>query len=873
MIKAEWQYLWRHKFILIVLIVIEFIPSIYAVTFLKSMWDPYGKLQALPVAVVNHDQATMYHGTRWAAGQHLTKSLAKSTAMDFKVMGARQATKKLHHGQVYMVLTIPRNFSKNATTLMQAKPEKMVLQAATSAGHNYTASKMTTSAAKTATDQVAAQVTRTYAKTMFSSIKSLGIGMSKAGQANQKLADGSQQAVVADRKITTGLTQLAASTLTLNTGNKQLVIGLNHYLKGVDQALSGSQKLASGVKSYTTGVTQANQAAEKLATGSAILQTGTWGYVNGVEQANTGVQTLQQNLTTLNQKTTALTHGTAELASNSQQFEQGLKQLNAGSQQLTTALDQIQLAANHNTWTTQLNQLFDQLAQSLSHNAETTQLVAIKAAIAQVKQVVTEAQPNDELASKVASTADTQKLTAAQKQAILATVTANQPSTANTAVTTALAQLDQVVSAGARPEQTETELATLKQVLQTTTSDQKTLGNKLAALSVGSQTLTAKLQAATLGFQTLNQGTQTLATQTPALTAGTQKLANGATGLASGMTNLTSASDGLLSGTSQLVNGNQQLASGTRQLSQNGASLQQGATSLTSGLSTLAQQGPTLTNGATQLSFGAMQLATGSERLAQGGSQLANGLTQVQNGNHQLGTTLATTGEQASIRPTQLTYDQLAKPTTTRTDDSDDAQNNGTGMAPYMMSVSLFVGALAFNMMFDMYTPRKYPKNGFRWWTGKGSILAVFAFGEAVLIEGLLILIDGLAPIHPWATFGLLISIALAFMSIVYWLNLVFGKVGAFFSMILLVLQLGGSAGTYPIQLSNHFFQTIHPWLPMSYAVSGLRNTLMVGNSAWPQIGVLLSILVIFSIFSMLFYGRRHGRIKAIDFSEDIQSR
>jgi len=132
-------------------------------------------------------------------------------------------------------------------------------------------------------------------------------------------------------------------------------------------------------------------------------------------------------------------------------------------------------------------------------------------------------------------------------------------------------------------------------------------------------------------------------------------------------------------------------------------------------------------------------------------------------------------------------------------------------------------------------------------------------------------LIDGLAPIHPWATFGVLVSIAVAFMSIVYWLNLVFGKVGAFFSMILLVLQLGGSAGTYPIQLSNHFFQTIHPWLPMSYAVSGLRNTLMVGNSAWPQIGILMGIGVLFSIFSMLFYGRRHGRVKAIDFEDTDQ--
>ena len=88
----------------------------------------------------------------------------------------------------------------------------------------------------------------------------------------------------------------------------------------------------------------------------------------------------------------------------------------------------------------------------------------------------------------------------------------------------------------------------------------------------------------------------------------------------------------------------------------------------------------------------------------------------------------------------------------------------------------------------------------------------------------------------------MLLVTAMAFMSIVYWLNLVMGKPGAFFSMVLLVLQLGGSAGTYPLQLTNHFFQTIHPWLPMSYSVAGLRETLMIGHSAIPQLIVLFLI-------------------------------
>ncbi len=869
MIKAEWRYLLGHKFILLVLIVIGFIPSIYAVTFLKSMWDPYGKLQDLPVAVVNHDQATTYQGTHLAAGKQLTHALTHSSAMAFKVMSARSATQALKNGQVYMVMTIPSNFSKNATTLLQTKPKKMVLQYATSAGHNYTASKMTASAAKTAADQVADQVTRTYAKTMFNSIKTLSNGITAAGQHNQQLATGSQKAVTADQQLTTGLNQLVASTLTFRDGTNQLVTGLNHYLSGVDQATSGSRTLSQGVKTYTNGVNTASTAAQQLATGSQTLQAGTQRVVSGVGRTAVGAQQLSQNLTELTQKTGQLSGGTARLATASQQLSRGMQQLTMGGQQLTTGLDQLQLAVNQQAKDPILSRQVSQLAATLSQHGSAAQLAAIKTAINQVEAATTKPATDNRLAAKVAATADAEKLTATQKQAILATINGAQP-TQSTELTAALQQLTQAAAAlpSDHTTQATTELQALKQALQTTANNQQALATKLATVTNGAQTLTSQLQAATTGFQTLDQGVQVLATQTPKLVTGTQALSAGATGLATGTTQLAQASTGLGQGSGQLATGAQQLALGTQKLSRSGASLTQGAETLTAGLTTLTQQKSALLNGTGQLTAGTAQLATGGQRLAQGGNQLATGLDQVQQGNQQLATKLTAAGKQASVRPTNLTYDQLAKPTTTKASDADDAQNNGTGMAPYMMSVSLFVGALAFNMMFDMYTPRKYPKSGFHWWTGKGSILLAFALSEAVLIEGLLILIDGLAPIHPWATFGVLVSIAVAFMSIVYWLNLVFGKVGAFFSMILLVLQLGGSAGTYPIQLSNHFFQTIHPWLPMSYAVSGLRNTLMVGNSAWPQIGVLIGIGVLFSIFSMLFYGRRHGRVKAIDFED-----
>ncbi|POD88698.1 Phage infection protein [Lactiplantibacillus plantarum subsp. plantarum] len=140
MIKAEWAYMQRHKFMMIVMAIIMLIPSIYAVTFLRSMWDPYGRLNHLPVAVVNQDQAVTYQGHRLSIGHDLTHTLKQSDALEFHAMTADQA-KPGKNGRYYMVLTIPKNFSQHATTLLNRHPQAMVLHYDTSAGHNFVASQ------------------------------------------------------------------------------------------------------------------------------------------------------------------------------------------------------------------------------------------------------------------------------------------------------------------------------------------------------------------------------------------------------------------------------------------------------------------------------------------------------------------------------------------------------------------------------------------------------------------------------------------------------------------------------------------------------------------------------------------------------------
>ncbi len=127
MVKAEWQSIFAKRFLVVVLVVITLIPSIYSVVFLGSMWDPYNKMSQLPVAVVNNDLQAEYDGQNLTLGSDLAEELKKSDALHFDEVTPSQGDVGLANGSYFMVLTIPQNFSHNATTVLSDNPELMQL--------------------------------------------------------------------------------------------------------------------------------------------------------------------------------------------------------------------------------------------------------------------------------------------------------------------------------------------------------------------------------------------------------------------------------------------------------------------------------------------------------------------------------------------------------------------------------------------------------------------------------------------------------------------------------------------------------------------------------------------------------------------------
>ncbi len=97
--------------------------------------------------------------------------------------------------------------------------------------------------------------------------------------------------------------------------------------------------------------------------------------------------------------------------------------------------------------------------------------------------------------------------------------------------------------------------------------------------------------------------------------------------------------------------------------------------------------------------------------------------------------------------------------------------------------------------------------------------------------------------------FGLIISFV--FITVVYTLVSVFGNVGKALAIVMLVLQIAGSGGTYPVELLPTFFQVINPFLPFTYAIGMMREA--VGGIIWSKIWLDLTFLLSFWLVFLLF--------------------
>jgi len=174
--------------------------------------------------------------------------------------------------------------------------------------------------------------------------------------------------------------------------------------------------------------------------------------------------------------------------------------------------------------------------------------------------------------------------------------------------------------------------------------------------------------------------------------------------------------------------------------------------------------------------------------------------------------------------------------------------NYGTGMTPFYTTLAIWVGCLLLISLVVAEVNHDWAFNKTEEYFGRMlTFISVGLLQSLVVTLGDMFIIDVNVHNPVWFTiFGLYIG--LIFMLIVYTLVSIFGNVGKAMAIIMLVLQVAGSGGTYPVVLLPSFFQKIHPFLPFSYGVDLLRES--VGGIVWER---AQHDIIMLSVFGILF--------------------
>lgn len=654
--KAELGSIIRNKAVIIPVIAVMLVPLLYSVLFLGAFWDPYEKLDQVPVAIVNEDTGAELDGEQVVVGNQFVDKLKESNVFEWHFITKDEALEGLENNKYYMMIEIPASFSKDAVSLTSDEPKAAQLLFTPNEGYNFLGAQIGSSAVKEMTASLNKQLTETYVSTIYDKIGSNLEGLEAASEGAFQIAKGSQSAAEGAAVLETGLGKLNEGTVSLQEGAGKLSSASSQLKAGIQELGNGGQALS-----------------------------------NGLEQLLAANQSLQG--------------GMNELASNYESINGGLIALSDG----TTELKQGAL------------QLQDGLAQLAAQNSEL-----------------------------------------------------------------------------------------------------------------------AKSES----FQALIQGSKQLAEGLKAQEAGQSTLISGSTQYKQGLATLQGGSNQFQGKLSEAAAAAGQLASGANQAGT-------GAEQLAAGIEKLDQS--------------TRALVTGSKELKTGAHQLHEALLTITEGSNTLSAKLGNASDQSlNLTLTDEMKEQFAQPVELATTPFAKVPNYGTGFTPYFLSLGLYVGSMLLTIVYSMREPALKPKNAISWYGGKTVTVLLISIIQALIASTALLFILDLDIINLTGYFLFSLLVSAAFMVLIQFLCVSMGNVGRFIAIVLLILQLTSSAGTFPLELVPNWLQAINPLLPMTYSVAGFKqvissnNMLLMWQSVWPLLIYTVGCSLLTYVYMKVAFQKNH---------------
>lgn len=409
------------------------------------------------------------------------------------------------------------------------------------------------------------------------------------------------------------------------------------------------------------------------------------------------------------------------------------------------------------------------------------------------------------------------------------------------------------------------------------------------------------------GLGQINEGTKTLSSKYTELDQGIDSVKNGASSLNDGVNDLKNGSSKITSGLSDLNNGVNSYTTNTNSLIQllkvcevahnsdgslnlntqrnqyikiaynvdcnnisllmNGLSNQATVSKLNSGASTLLNGSKSLDEGISKLQNGTSTLQSGLDKVSSGSktvkdslTTLSNGTSSAYDGSVKLSDGLSTfKGE--IVKSKTETEEKLSKldgldtyvKDSVKIDEKPkgEVKQYGVSFTPLFLSIGLWVGALMCYVIFYYDQEHRFKlldkeNRGIKQNFAYILIASIFALVTSFLIKTLL----GFSVTSSVTYYLSSILISVTFMSIIQLLIRLFSDVGKFLSLVVLVLQLAASGGTFPVETITYGFRWLNPLLPMTYSIKLIKEALISTDNGFIFNNAI--VLILFAVISFL---------------------
>ena len=537
---------------------------------------------------------------------------------------------------------------------------------------------------------------------------------------------------------------------------------------------------------------------KEISDGSGKILDGTQSLSNGLNELNNGVTTLKNSYSEFDNGVESATNGSKQLTNGIGQIDDGVQALSNGGKTLDSAISQI-------------NQGADTLLKSGNSGVE-----QLQNGISQINA------GSNQLNEGVKKYVDSTDYLGTNTQAYIDGV--NDLNENTKALLTAMAQYGKV------------------------SQDPNVVGLSQKAEAILASGGYEKLEkSGTL----IKGGTQELMKSSANLKQGAQNLSDGTTKL----NDSTAGLNQLTSGMAELKNGLSQVQNGTNNLNNGISSLENGTQSIKSGSSALTKGLETLNNNSEKIKVALNTLSDGTNSAYNGSIELQNGVQTLKNG---VDDGIETANKE--IKKLDGLSEHVSNSVELVEKDYGEVSSYGIAFTPLFLSIGLWVGALMCYVV--LYYDQKHRFGVFDS-EYKNKLKQDFAYLGVGVIQGLvtaflLKLTLGYNVDNTFVYYAVSALMGVCFTSIIQFLIRTFGDVGKFLALIVLVLQLAASGGTFPVDIVDKGFRWLNPLLPMTYTIKLLKDCLIstetsfVGHNCLIILGYVLVAVILTVIVEII---------------------